>query len=613
MRHPSVCLIHPYNETSGKELDVAWSALDKLLKEYPPLVLEERDVIHIHKYWWGMFENVGLYYDSAEEFPKPIMADEFGGVYLDGYGNPGGYKTLKECYLRFCGRKQTPAMRLYHHTISNSQIAEYWRRIGAAGFSPFCIVGSWEDGNHWYLGRLKNGLPKDVWGALTASFSPVSVSLEIWDRNFLPNQDVKIPVYLFNDTERKTTLDVIAFIEDESGEKNEEKSINKELKPFHTEVQKISLKLPADCGRYTFKAILQNPPQSVKHPVISQWDFRIINVVVPTNIQKKNIGILKSEEELKKILTSLDISIVEFDDKELDFILGSRKTWENIVTSLELRTKLYQRIQSGKSIVLLDVGPQYLGQGYAKDPDIRYGFIQTSSKIRDPEVEEHNLFGGVTLNFTTIAEPESHIHPSKDKTDIWYNLEMDYTWLWNGLRGGIIAPAEEMGFSGLSSAAFVSLWKSRGANEEMFKKDNYYAYDLQGYYAYSEENNDKSVEQILRDKIKFLVADAPALATSLNPKAKIKIVDLIDMYNKSKSGQAEKLIPLVNCGVNLLRTPVVRVDFEQNHGSVIISQLITEGRFVQQESETDLYGKRYDPVAVQFVLNLLNEVVRNSL
>src|SRR4030042_4140056 len=191
MRHPSVALIHPYNGVTGDVLKPAWSALDKLVKEYPPLVLEERDVIHVHKYWWSMFENVGLYYDSAEEFPKPVMADEFGGNYLDGYGNPGGYRTLKETYLRFCGRGHTPAIRMYHHTISNSQIAEYWRRIGAAGFSPFCIVGSWEDGNHWYLGKLKNGYPKDVWDALTAAYSPVSVSLEIWDRNFTPTQKIE--------------------------------------------------------------------------------------------------------------------------------------------------------------------------------------------------------------------------------------------------------------------------------------------------------------------------------------------------------------------------------------------------------------------------------------
>jgi len=611
MRHPSVALIHPYNETHGNELNVAWSALDTLIKEYPPLVLEERDVIHIHKYWWSMFENVGLYYDSAEEFPKPIMVDEFGGNYLDGYGNPGGYRTLKATFLRFCGRRHTPAMRSYHHTISNSQIAEYWRRIGAAGFSPFCIVGSWEDGNHWYLGQLKNGMPKEVWGALTASFSPISVSLEIWDRNFTPGQTVEIPLYFFNDTENRMTLNVILFIEDESGVRIGEKSIQKECPPFQKKVQRFSFKLPDEYGRYTFKANLQNPPQTVKHPVITRWDFRILKPIVPTNIQTAKIGILNEERELNAFLSNQELSIVDIENNDADIIIGSRKTWEKIAASPEMRKNMYQSIQTGKSIVLMDAGLQYLGQGYSKDPEVRYGFIQTSSKIRDPEVEEIELFGGVKLKFTTIGEPESHIHPSKEKTDLWFNLEQDYTWLWNGMRGGLIAPAADMEFSGISPAAFISQWQSRGANESMFMGDNYYAYDLNGFYAYSTENDDKAVMRALRNRVQFLVEDAPALAPSLNSSAEINIINLIDLYMKSRAGKAEKLVPLVNCGPNLSRAPVVRIDFGNNKGSVIISQLITEGRLAPGYGEQGLYGKRYDAVAVQFVLNLLNEVIDN--
>ena len=107
MRHPSVALVHPYNETEGEQLHTVWEALDTLLKSYPPLVMEERDVIHVHKYWWSLFENVGLYYDDADQFPQAIMVDEFGGNYLDEKANLGGYKALKESYLRFLGREHS--------------------------------------------------------------------------------------------------------------------------------------------------------------------------------------------------------------------------------------------------------------------------------------------------------------------------------------------------------------------------------------------------------------------------------------------------------------------------------------------------------------------------
>ena len=85
----------------------------------------------------------------------------------------------------------------------------------------------------------------------------------------------------------------------------------------------------------------------------------------------------------------------------------------------------------------------------------------------------------------------------------------------------------------------------------------------------------------------------------------------INLYKNKQEEGADKLIPLVNCSINLFRSPVIQVDFGHNQGSVIISQLVTEGRLSRRNIGTDLYSKRYDPVAVQFVLNLLNEVVKN--
>ncbi|MHC4575312.1 MAG: glycoside hydrolase family 2 protein, partial [Planctomycetota bacterium] len=67
MRHPSVVIIHAWNETESDELEAAWAAMESLCPEYPPLVVSHRDVTHVHKYWWSMFENLGLYYDSAAQ------------------------------------------------------------------------------------------------------------------------------------------------------------------------------------------------------------------------------------------------------------------------------------------------------------------------------------------------------------------------------------------------------------------------------------------------------------------------------------------------------------------------------------------------------------------
>ena len=49
----------------------------------------------MHKYWWSLFENLGLFYDSYEQFPTAIMVDEFGGNYL---------RVYKGSFHYFCGK-----------------------------------------------------------------------------------------------------------------------------------------------------------------------------------------------------------------------------------------------------------------------------------------------------------------------------------------------------------------------------------------------------------------------------------------------------------------------------------------------------------------------------
>ncbi len=608
--HPSVSLIHPYNETTGDQLKIAWSALNKLLRDYPPLIMEERDVIHIHKYWWSLFENLGIYYDSASQFPKAIMVDEFGGNYLDGYGNPGGYKTLQESFLRFLGRNHTAEMRLKHHTISNSRVAEYWRRIGAAGFSPFTILGSWEDGNHWFMGEIKNGNPKPVWKAMSAAWSPQSVSLEIWDRNFLPNQQVTIPVYFFNDTGHEDTLNVIICIVNNDEKIFSEHRIRVKVKPYSRVIQNVTLTTPSEEGEFTFKAILVNRPENVKYPVVSEWDFRTYKAKVPVELKGLKFGIANDDFELKAFLSDHKLFTTDISDKNSDIILTSYKTWKKIEHGdIQILKILKQVIEDGKSIVMLDVGPVFLGQGYPKDrADL--GPLQGVMKIKQPEIHTIEILGGITLVFKEVAEPESHIHPDKENDLLWENLKKDYTWLWNGMRGGTIVPATKMEVeTALSPNSYLKQWKTRGADPILIRGESYYAYELQGFYSFSTIKNDITVSNELRKKVLFHVEDAPALANSINPNAPIKIIDLVQNYKNSTDMKANKLIPLVNCGKNLTQIPVILIDFGNDQGNLIISQLLTKGRLAKGFGTEGLYGIRYDEVAVQFVLNMLKAVI----
>jgi beta-galactosidase len=570
--------------------------------------MEERDVIHIHKYWWSLFENLGLYYDSADQFPKAIMVDEFGGNYLDGNGIPGGYKTSTETFLRFLGRNNTKEMRLELQTLANGKVAEYWRRIRAAGIAPFCITGSWYDGNHWFMGDLREGNPKPVWNALTCAWSPRSVSIELWDRNFVPGQAIEFPLYLFNDTKSEYVLNIRLLLADENNKIYFERFLNYHVSPFTTEIKDQEISLPERPGRYVLSAELLNRPDQVKYPVTSKWEIHVFKQKVPDGLVKPDFKIATDEPEIQQFLKDLNIRNVPLSDVSARIILVSRNGWKRIAGSDQaFLDRLEKAVKSGTSVVVLDAGERYLGQGYPENKN-DLGPLQGVITKSNTPITTYSLFGGIKLSFSEAAEPESHIHPDRNNSSLWNHIPEDYTWLWNGMRGGLIVPATDFLLDGLSSDAFIQQWIPRGAEEDKIKGEHYYAYELEGFYAFSESPDDNDIKTGLRKRVEFLVQDAPALSGSLNPQAPVRVTDLSKGYTESGNRIGKNLIPLVNSGKNLTRTPVIMIKTGENRGNIVVSQLLTAGRLAKGYGEPGLYGIRFDPVAGQFVLNMLELV-----
>jgi len=609
MCHPSIANYHPYNETEGDQLKIVWKALDKIVLDYPPLVMEERDVIHVHKYWWSLFENVGIYYDDADQFDKAIMVDEFGGNYLDEKGNFGGYKSLKESFLRFLGRTNTVEERLKFQSVSAARVGEYWRRIGAAGVAPFVIASSWEDGNTWFMGDLKDGKPKPIWDALTALYSPQSVSLDIWDCNFKPNQKISVPLFFFNDTKNGTSLSAKIWIEDRSGKIFNEQNVKTDIKAFEHLTKEISVSMPSIEGQFTLKAELLNRPVNIKYPVVSSWDIRTFTAKMPVNLAKKSIAIAENEPELIKMFASNGIPVADINDKNVKLLIGSLNTWQRIAKGDSDTKKLIENaIHKGISVVLLDIGERNLGQGYpSKKGDL--GNLQGLAKVENPKISQFEIFDGISLICTEAPEPESHLHSTLENNVLWKNLPKEYTWLWNGMRGGLIVPSSEIEVSGLSQSAFLEQWKARGADIDKIKSGDYYAYDLQGFYQFSTIEKDQNAEKKLRDYVSFLVEDAPALASSINPLTPIRSTNLSLEYKKSFQGKAKQFTVLANAGKNLIRTPVLMVDFGKDKGKLLLSQLLTAGRLHPDFQENTKYGIRNDEVAIQMVLNMMSTAI----
>jgi beta-galactosidase len=616
MRHPSVVVVHPWNETGGPVVHVAFGVLDKLLKNYPPMVVAHRDVVPIHKYWWSLFENVGLYYDSASQFGQAVMVDEFGGDYLDRNGDPGGYPTTRDTFLRFLGRNNTREERLQLQDDANARIAEYWRRLGVAGFSPFCILGSPQDGNDWFLGKLDvpHPEPKPVWAALSAAFAQQSVSLEIWDRNFSPGERIHLPLWFFNDSDHPQAMRASVHVVDAAtlADAIVPVTFSNTMVATTSGPIPIDVTLPDRTGEWRIEARLEDPASPPAGPVVSSWRIRTFIPTASVLLQSTPIGVPEGETELRTMLEQMHLHVVAPGDPTAHVLIGSRTTWKKLHDDHAAISQYDALLHNGESIVLTDVGPQPLGVGYAPGAGLG-GPLEGAPTVKNPAtLEQTSLFGDVKVSFVEVPEPESAIQQPVDNKQLWTDVPHEATWLWNGLRGGLIVPAVDMQISGLSGKALLADWVARGADADQISTGDYFAYELAGYYAFARAAQDKTTSDALRKRVRFLVEDAPALKGIINPESPITVTDLNALFKQgSTSGQVESVTPMANAGKGLGRTPVVKLTFKPGEGSVIVSQLITAGRLLPDHSESGpgVYGLRYDPVAVQFVLNMLDAAI----
>ena len=609
MEHPCAAFYYPYNETSGEQLQTAWAALNDVLSDYPPLVLAHRDILHLHKYWWSIFENLGLYYDDYRQFDQAVMADEFGGNYLDRDGNYGGYPAVPESFLRFCGRDNTREQRLRQLSLSTGKVAEYWRRTDVAGWSPYTLISSYEDGNTWFLGDLSDPEPMPVWDSMTAAWSPQAVSLDLWDVNFRPGGQLGIPLHFFNDLDADARLRARISILDSRGRVLHTQDLEQQTVAFSREIRTIRVTLPEAVGEYTLRAELLNPPTGIRRPVVSDWRIRTFLPAVPERTAQARVFVPDDERELAALLGQCGLQRAD-SPETADVLLGSGQTWQRIAAGDPAAlAALEQALAHGTSAVLLDVGPRSLGKGYPVPGESLKELLNPPS-VSDPVLVDVPLFGSLSLRFKEAAESETNFFPDPEDASLWTRLPDGYRGMWNGLRGELTVPAWEMEVLGVNADLFLAQWAGRGANVAAIRSGQpYYAYELHGYYGFSEKPGDPEAKAALKASVLQKIEDAPSLAVFINPDIPIQMTDLAAGFRDADTGMAERLVRMANAGKNLTRVPVFEVVFGPGRGNLVLSQLLTAGRLDAAGSPAEPFAPRYDGTAVQMVLNMIESAL----
>ncbi len=597
--HPCVSIIQLWNETEGPELETAMNALKVLDKEFPHAVIAHRDVVHVHKYWWSLFENLNLSYDSLADIPGAAMVDEFGGNYLDGDLNVGGYPEAELAFARFLGNDHTPEERDELQALANARVGEYWRRIGVAGYATFAALSSPEDGNHHFLGALKDGNPKSVWQACSALYAPIAACLELWDRAFEHGQTAQANVWLFNDTYQDAEIRWQTSVIDEDGVSvNGDVQCHKVAACSHLIVP-VTFTLPHHGSR----AVVQVAVLDELHPV-SAWPVRLHHISVPESLKGQTFAMLSDEPELRAF--ALEYGMVE-DENAPRVLLGGQDALAHMHTDAAFRTQLEKKMRSGSSMLLCEIGPRLLGEGYIEDrSQIR---LDGNTLLECEQSWQYRLPFDLTVRFDALAEAESCCHPPMGLRKFDF-LNRGALQLSNGYRGAINAPAVAMELESSDRQGILEQWKRRGAPEDMLLNcPDCTAYHLEGFYAFAETASQDTADA-LRERVRFLVADAPSLEKRIDPEAEIEVIQLGRLLsNAPVLSSVSAPQPLVVCGRDLNQVVVCEFKPEADCGKLIISQLLTGGRLMAAYSQPGLYGARRDPEMIQMMLSLLDRVL----
>lgn len=629
-QHPSSAIIQLYNETEEELERQMFGSYMEIRDQFPGYVIANHDTYNLHRYWWSMSENVALYANSWKDYDRPTVIDEFGANYMDENWRVSSYPRALLGFDRFLNKGHTPEMRQQLQEWSYGKIGEYWRRIGIQGIAPFCTLGPFEDGGNWYVGPLEEANLKPLWSSLAAVFSPRSVSLEVWDRNYQPNQKVEVPLYIFNEYHQGDSAEVVLRLVDNQAKVISSCTIKSWMEPYSTAMATATFEMPSETGEYVMEAELLNPVGGVAVPVVSRWDVYVHSVTVPEALNEAKIGIGPNEHELRHTFDQLGIQTYDMTDGDVDVVVTSFMTWNAISQGdSSIIKSLDQVITKGKNVVMLDVGPKFHGEKCPTPAGIvgLGGKEYDAHKIQKSQASKNTLLissrqfsdefenqrkkdvwsgdfpGKVSLSMKYAFEPESHFHPSPNGQTLWNHLDgLERAWLWNGLRGGLNVPAVNLFVNDLDQAGFLDFWGKRGADTSLIKSGPYYAYELEGYFGFSETNDDLLVLQDLYKRVHFVVEDLVSLKGLLNPDSDAKIREISDEY-RSLQGKSEKIVPMAIAGYGLNKTPILVVEFE-NDAKLLVSNLFTAGRLTEQKNSSNLYGYRYDPVALQFVLNM---------
>ncbi len=562
--------------------------------------------------------------DGMANSNEPALLNEFIWFWLKENGETGNFSGCE--VLRWLGRNSTNEQRLEHQAFLASELSELWRRVDIDGIAPFCYLSSSSAGTtNWFTGDIADPGVKPIMAALKDAYAPFGVSIELWDRHFLPEEERTINVYLFNDTTQPKSGTLNYKITSQDGlEVLFEGNTAVSVPVTDMVIQPIDWTLPAATGTYYLKAELIENSNVV---ATSKKIAHVCQTTIPSNLSSAKIMVYDPDNEMLDYLVSLDLNAVTYDSATLSqqdiLILGEGALLDTDYTSRI--QEITDFTKAGHSLIVIE--PSYNITNYEKQEYSLLSDLSIAMNKRKDEFEggydsycfiEENFFIEATASSVEDDKPEYAPKKAIDGNmqTRWSSQHSDPQWIC-------------LDFGESVSVKGVTLhWETAYATSYRIEVSD----DKEDWTeVYSTTTGDGGTDEITFSKVsaRYVRMYGSQRATQWGYSLYEFEVDAeldfplwnniegkhLKMFNGGFGGemisqcdvelQTNRKLALARSGLDLKYADVV--ESVSGNGVVVISRIQIRGRLTEESDPgTDLYSRREDVIAQQYLLNLLS-------
>ena len=440
--HPSIIMWVSTNEPISDEYfdqsDWDLNVLIPAMKELDPTRPVMRsgafspDVYDLHCYsgWWeGIPGDYDYTIKKLADFDNgsvPIMNSEF-----IAFDNTGPYRWLgiEEGYPE----KWT----LFEAEEAGLKQTEILRRLDYDAVLPYMMHG-------WTKGNWREYAPSPMYAAMKSALSPVAVSLNLNDQNYIAGTGKNVNVWLINDqnTGVHTNLEIFScpynpeFATGNRYYQNAEKIFSREyaLPARSRKEVEVDIQLPVDTGSHWLAALLDTGEGS---RVMSQRKIKIVeDPELPRTIASRKYHFVGNDMESakwvaqRKINATIGIPIYKGimsgggKDYEVSADADMLVVWENIsynIDNLRIADLINRYLLAGKKVLIMR---------------------QRDWKMSDWHFQPF-LKKGINIEYSTRPDRSSTMFRDKHGmgSEIWNGLNKDDFLHWNGLGNAMCLEA----------------------------------------------------------------------------------------------------------------------------------------------------------------------------